>query len=100
MFFENAFKAAVFIGGMGGIVQEYDLFRRFQPNATVVPVLSTGGATLDVGAKVGALSADLTDDLDYVSLFHRHLDISARRSVSAARISSPPMLVNASGGRP
>lgn len=78
MFTEHTFKAAVFIGGMGGIVQEYDMFRRLQPNAIVVPVLSTGGATLEVGAKAGQLSGDLADDFDYVSLFHRHLDISVK----------------------
>ena len=78
MFSENAFKAAVFIGGMGGIVEEYELFRRLLPEATVVPVVSTGGATLEVAARAGPLSADLTDELDYVALFHRHLDISVR----------------------
>lgn len=78
MFAEHAFEAAVFIGGMGGIVQEYELFRRLQPNAAVLPVVSTGGATLEVAARVGALSADLADDLDYVALFHRHLGVSVR----------------------
>jgi hypothetical protein len=78
MFSDHRFKAAVFIGGMGGIVQEYELFRRLQPDAAVVPVISTGGATLDVAAQAGPLSADLADDLDYVALFHRHLEISVR----------------------
>jgi hypothetical protein len=78
MFSEHAFQAAVFIGGMGGIVQEFELFRQLQPNAAVVPVLSTGGATLDVGAQAGPISADLANELDYVSLFHRQLGISVR----------------------
>lgn len=78
MFSEHAFEAAVFIGGMGGIVQEYELFRRLQPNAAVIPVVSTGGATLEVAARAGALLADLADDLDYVALFHRHLGVSVR----------------------
>jgi len=78
MFSENVFKAAVFIGGMGGIVQEYELFRYLQPAATIIPVASTGGATLEVAAREGSVSADLVDDLDYVALFHRHLDISVR----------------------
>ena len=78
MFSEHAFEAAVFIGGMGGIIQEYELFRRIQPNAAVIPVVSTGGATLEVAARAGALPADLADDLDYVALFHRHLRVSVR----------------------
>lgn len=78
MFSENTFKAGVFIGGMGGIIQEYELFRRLQPTALIVPVASTGGATLDVAAQAGPLSADLSDDFDYVAVFHRHLGISVR----------------------
>jgi hypothetical protein len=80
MFVENMFKAAVFIGGMGGIVQEYELFRRFQPEGLIVPVASTGGAALDVALKAGLNRDDLADDLDYVALFHRHLDISVREN--------------------
>ena len=78
MFSEHAFKAAVFIGGMGGIVHEYELFRRLQPDAAVIPVSSTGGATLEVARRAGALHADLFDELDYVALFHRHLSISVK----------------------
>ncbi|MCY1644068.1 SLOG domain-containing protein [Methylorubrum sp. SL192] len=78
MFSDHRFKAAVFIGGMGGIVNEYEMFRRLQPDATVVPVISTGGATLDVAAKAGLFSDDLVSDFDYVALFHRHLNVSVR----------------------
>lgn len=78
MFSNHVFEAAVFIGGMGGIIEEYELFRHLQPKAAVVPVVSTGGATLEVAARAGALPADLTDDLDYVALFHRHLGVSVR----------------------
>ena len=78
MFSEHTFKAAVFIGGMGGIVNEYELFRRLHPGAAVIPVVSTGGATLEVASRTAAVPADLSNDLDYVALFHRHLSISVR----------------------
>jgi hypothetical protein len=78
MFAENAFGGAVFVGGMGGIVEEYELFRRLHPDAAIVPVVSTGGAVLLVADRVGSLSPDLRDDLDYVALFHRQLGISVR----------------------
>src|SRR3546814_3911975 len=71
MFSEHKFKAAVFIGGMGGIIQEYEMFRRLQPEAAVIPVISTDGATLDVGAQVESLAPDLTEDRDYVALLDR-----------------------------
>lgn len=76
MFTEQPFEAAVFIGGMGGIVEEFDLFSSFQKNAKMIPVVSTGGATFDLERKVGFLSSDLKTDLDYVALFHRHLSIA------------------------
>lgn len=78
MFSEFNFTAAVFVGGMGGIVQEFDLLRQLQPRATMLPVISTGGAVLDLAERMDRVPPDLRDDLDYVGLFHRHLDISVR----------------------
>jgi hypothetical protein len=78
MFAEHNFAAAVFIGGMGGIVDEFELFTQARPEATVVPVVSTGGAVLDVAARLGELPPELADDRDYVALFHRQLGISPR----------------------
>ena len=78
MFSDFNFKAAVFIGGMGGIVQEFDLLQQLQPKAVPLPVTSTGGAVLDVAERLGGVPPDLRDDLDYVTLFHRHLDVSVR----------------------
>lgn len=78
MFSEHEFKAAVFIGGMDGIIQEYELFRRFQPEAAVIPIISTGGATLEVAKRNGTLSADLANELDYVALLHRYLGVSVK----------------------
>src|SRR3546814_19073685 len=63
------------------------MFRRLQPEAAVIPVISTGGATLDVGAQVESLAPDLTEDRDYVALFHRHLDVSVREE----RFESPAL---------
>ena len=78
MLSDCCFKAAVFIGGMGGIVEEFDIFRRLQPDAAIVPIVSTGGAARKVAERLPNVSQDLTDDLDYVAVFHRHLDISVR----------------------
>lgn len=72
------FTAAVFIGGMAGVIEEFELIRALQPEAKVIPVLSTGGAALSIADRMRALDRDLLEDLDYVALFHRHLDISLR----------------------
>ena len=78
MFKDFNFIAAVFIGGMGGIVQEFELFQQMQPQATLLPVISTGGAVQDIGQRMGSVPSDLCDDLDYVALFHRHLGVSVK----------------------
>jgi hypothetical protein len=75
---EHTFHAAVFIGGMGGIIDEFEMFRRLQPNAVTLPVVSTGGAVLKVADRMPTFDRDLADDLDYVALFHRHLGISVK----------------------
>lgn len=93
MFSDHEFKAAVFIGGMGGIVDEFDLFRKLQPNAAVLPIISTGGATLDVAKQLQTLDEDLSSDLDYVALFHRHLGISMREE-RFARPEDQPAVVH------
>ncbi|WP_119681451.1 SLOG domain-containing protein [Indioceanicola profundi] len=78
MFNSHQFAAAVFIGGMGGVVDEFDLFRAMHPDAAVVPVLSTGGAALRLKDRLPSASEDLATDMDYIALFHRHLEIPAR----------------------
>lgn len=86
MFSENEFGAAVFVGGMAGIIDEFELFEKLQPGKAMIPVLSTGGATLKVAEKIDAkLGDDLLNDLDYVRLFHRKLGVSAKEN----RFSSP-----------
>jgi hypothetical protein len=77
MFNENRFDAAVFIGGMEGIRDEFDLLCQVQPEVRMVPVASTGGAAAELIKRDGA-AQDLWSELDYVGLFHRHLGISVR----------------------
>jgi hypothetical protein len=78
MFKDHQFTAAVFIGGMRGIVDEFELFRELQPNACLLPVSSTGGAALELRGRLEPLRSDLMDDLDYVALFHRNLQIAVQ----------------------
>lgn len=80
MFQDYRFSAAVFIGGMGGILDEFALLKKIQPEATKIPIVSTGGAVLDVAKQIKGIEPDLEADLDYISLFHRHLDISVREN--------------------
>jgi hypothetical protein len=38
------FAAGVFIGGMKGVKDEYNMFKQFHPNALIIPLASTGAA--------------------------------------------------------
>jgi hypothetical protein len=78
MFQDQKFQAAVFIGGMEGIIEEFDLFTKFQPEGQILPIASTGGAAIDVADRLQSPSRDFWDNLDYVSLFHRRLNIAPR----------------------
>jgi hypothetical protein len=44
MLSENEYSAAVFIGGMNGVEDEYKMFKEKHPNALLLPIASTGAA--------------------------------------------------------
>jgi hypothetical protein len=71
---ETEFGAAVFIGGMKGIVDEYMLFKEQQPQAVIIPIMSTGGAAEILGTRL-RLTSLLASQLDYVALLYEMLDI-------------------------
>ena len=74
MLSDHEIGAAVFIGGMKGIVDEYRLLKRLQPRTRVIPLASTGGASIEV-ARLFAADDELTRDLSYVRLLHDRLGI-------------------------
>jgi hypothetical protein len=53
MFKENEFESAVFIGGMAGITDEYQLLHTLQPDSTLVPLFGTGGVASQLALKQG-----------------------------------------------
>ncbi|MGP1720085.1 SLOG domain-containing protein [Shewanella frigidimarina] len=64
---------AVFIGGMDGVEVEYDIFRRFNPEAFVLPVAAPGGAALNLARDNGYFSGRELEDIDFATLFSRYL---------------------------
>src|SRR5690606_27748535 len=76
MFSENDFAAAVFIGGMGGIEVEYNMFREYHPDALLLPIASTGAATKIVYDNLlpeEFKNERLVKDYGYMSLFQKFL---------------------------
>lgn len=76
MFSEHQFAAAVFIGGMNGIEDEFKMFTEIHPNALKIPIASTGAASKIVYDNM--LSSNyknkrLEKDYGYMSLFQEFL---------------------------
>jgi hypothetical protein len=74
MLSEQVFEAAVFVGGMRGILEEYALIKELAPDARVVPIASTLGATVDV-ALTERVDVALFVERDYIALLHDQLGI-------------------------
>ena len=75
MFEDTTFDAAVFIGGMEGIFEEYAKFVELQPKARIVPVAAPGGAAGDLAAEIMPENQDLKT-LDFAQLFATFLSIA------------------------
>jgi hypothetical protein len=74
MLSRNDLDAAVFIGGMEGVEDEYHLFRELHPNAKVLPVAAPGGAALLLAKELDYYDEDGMHDIDFARLFHTHLN--------------------------
>lgn len=72
MFSDFDYQAAVFIGGMEGVIDEYELFQQLQPNTPAYPIASTGGAALELFQSGVGGKQELLRQLTYPTLF-RHL---------------------------
>jgi hypothetical protein len=78
MLTSGPFDAGVFIGGMEGVEEEFDLFREHQPDARIFPVASTGGAALHLfNRQPESFPKELLDEQSYLLLFRRLLDLPA-----------------------
>lgn len=86
---ETDYAAAVFVGGMGGVMDEFRLFRAKAPSAAILPIVSTGGAAQVLGREIGADEA-FGGNLDYVDLLYQKLGIdpNERRYVNPSE--QPP----------
>jgi len=80
MFEDRRFDVAVFYPWHGRNIAVHELFSQLQPRAKTVPIVSTGGATLDLIKLIGSksIATDVRFDFDYISVFHRHMDISVK----------------------
>lgn len=71
---ETSFGAAVFVGGMQGIMEEFDLFKVKAPDAAILPIMTAGGAAEILGQQIKA-DPEFAQQRDYVALLHYQLGI-------------------------
>lgn len=68
-------EAAVFIGGMEGILDEHALFSQFHPGCQILPVAAPGGAAKSLAERLDANERASVETLDFAGLFYRTLNI-------------------------
>ena len=68
--------AAVFIGGMEGILDEYSLFAEIHPGGKVLAVPSAGGAARQLAERLGVAGEADVQNVDFARLFHSTLDVA------------------------
>lgn len=74
MITSRPFAAAVIIGGMEGVLEELEMFVRYHPRATVLPLASTGAAAAIIHRQ-GKYDEQLARDMTFASLFRRRLPL-------------------------
>jgi hypothetical protein len=72
---DTSFGAAVFVGGMQGIMDEFELFKAKAPDAAILPIMTAGGAAEILGQQIDA-DPEFAQQRDYVALLHHQLDIN------------------------
>ena len=73
MFTENKTDAAVFIGGMKGVIDECDMIKEYNPEIKILPMATTGAASRELYKKLNVNNPDLEDNYSYVSVFRKYL---------------------------
>jgi hypothetical protein len=76
MLSSEPFEAAVFIGGMEGLFEEYELFRDLWPRASVVAIPSPGGTAAEIYELIGE-NEELRHAIDYSAWLYELLSIRA-----------------------
>lgn len=89
MFQENEFQAAVFVGGMRGVIDEFELFVKLAPKAIVLPIASTGGAARELANRLDR-DVGVLEKRDYVGLLYKRLGIDPNERRYIRPADQPP----------
>lgn len=73
MISNNDYVAGIFIGGMEGVIDEYELFKRSHPQALILPIASTGAAAKIIYEEHERLNKRLVQNYAFMNLFQEEL---------------------------
>lgn len=71
----NDLDAAVFIGGMEGVIEERKLFAEFHPQGKILAVPAPGGAARLLAEELGLNTERDLQNVDFAALFHSELGV-------------------------
>lgn len=75
MFSDRAYEAAVFIGGMEGVIDEFDALREDAPGARLIPLPAPGGVSRELFERIGSLPSEMRARTDFTYWLYRLLEI-------------------------
>ncbi len=75
MLSQHNYVAAVFIGGMEGVAEEYKLFSELNPKALLLPIPTPGGHARSLFRRTKDLPEKLELAVDYTYWFYKLLDV-------------------------
>src|ERR1051326_334682 len=76
MLSRNDLEAAVFIGGMEGVLAEHQIFTRLHPSGKVLAVPAPGGAARHLASSLGVNNQKELQNVDFAKLFHEELNVA------------------------
>lgn len=78
MLTRHRFVAGIFVGGAGGVLEEFAMFRNLQPHARVIVLPSTGGAAGILAAEHPELAPAGEHFVHFHAHFAEHLGLTPR----------------------
>lgn len=75
MFKDHSYEAAVFIGGMEGVIDEFEALQGGAPEVRLVPLPAPGGVSRELFERVGNLPTEMNTRTDFTYWLYRLLKI-------------------------
>lgn len=87
---DRKYEAAVFIGGMDGLLHEYELFKQMHPHLPILAVGSTGGAA----KRIARWEEQDVERIDFLQMYTNvlQIDCSQKRGLSKLAVAQTKLI--------